>query len=270
MAMVSVSDPTESQPAVSSWKVFAVLMMGAFVGTLGLLPLVAVLLRDQAQLPDMPIALLLALSMIQPLVLAALASGLGLWLGGKIGLGAPLLAGLLAGSAEARDQLRAALLPSVFLGIAAGTVIILLDLGIFSPLLAGPVAREAASDAQSPWVGLLASFYGGIVEEILLRLGLLTVLAWLGTRLARAERPGSAILWGANIVAALLFGLGHLPVTASLMPVTGLVVVRALLLNGIPALVFGWLYMRRGLLPAMIAHFSVDILLHVAAPIALG
>ena len=38
--------------------------------------------------------------------------------------------------------------------------------------------------------------------------------------------------FAANILAAILFGLGHLPATAAIMTITPLVVVRALVLNG--------------------------------------
>jgi hypothetical protein len=40
-------------------------------------------------------------------------------------------------------------------------------------------------------------------------------------------------------------------------------VIRTLVLNGFAGLVFGWLYWRRGLLAAMIAHTSADVVLHV-------
>ena len=68
------------------------------------------------------------------------------------------------------------------------------------------------------------------------------------------------------MTSALLFGAGHLPTTATLMPLTPLVITRALLLNGLGGIVFGWLYWKRGLLAAMLAHFSADIVLHVIAP----
>ena len=64
-------------------------------------------------------------------------------------------------------------------------------------------------------------------------------------------------------LAAVLFGLGHLPATAALLPLTPAVVARAVVLNGIAGVVFGWLYWRRGLEAAMVAHFCADLVLHV-------
>ena len=76
-------------------------------------------------------------------------------------------------------------------------------------------------------------------------------------------RPTIAVLWIANVLAAVLFGLGHLPATAALFPLTPLVITRAVVLNGLLGIAFGYLYMTRGLESAMISHFSADIVLHV-------
>jgi membrane protease YdiL (CAAX protease family) len=92
----------------------------------------------------------------------------------------------------------------------------------------------------------------------------MSLLAWLGKFISHDGdgHPTGPVFWAANILAALLFGLGHLPATAMLVPLTPLVVARAVLLNGLPGIAFGWLYWKRGLEAAMIAHFSADIVLH--------
>jgi len=61
----------------------------------------------------------------------------------------------------------------------------------------------------------------------------------------------------------VLFGLGHLPATANILPLTPLVITRAVVLNGVGGVIFGWLYWKRGLESAMVAHFSADLILHV-------
>ena len=48
----------------------------------------------------------------------------------------------------------------------------------------------------------------------------------------------------------------------------GVVIARTLLLNGIGGVAFGWLYWKRGIEAAMLAHFSTDLVLHVIAPLA--
>src|ERR1017187_3367641 len=55
-------------------------------------------------------------------------------------------------------------------------------------------------------------------------------------------RPTATAFWMGNILAALLFGLGHLPAYSLLAPLTSVIVVRAVVLNGLLGLAFGYLY----------------------------
>jgi len=75
----------------------------------------------------------------------------------------------------------------------------------------------------------------------------------------------SGLFWIANVVSALLFGLGHLPATGALAPLTPVLITRAVVENGLGGIVFGVLYRRFGLEWAMVSHFGCDILLHVFA-----
>jgi membrane protease YdiL (CAAX protease family) len=108
-------------------------------------------------------------------------------------------------------------------------------------------------------------FYGGIYEEILTRLFLLSLFAWLGMKLFQKDKTklGGIVFWLANILAAILFGLGHLPTVSLVMPITPVVVAAALLLNGVAGIAFGYLYRKRGLESAMIAHFCADFVIYV-------
>ena len=98
-----------------------------------------------------------------------------------------------------------------------------------------------------------------------MRLGLFTLVAWLLVRISRAPAglPPGWVLWTANIISAVLFGLGHLPATAAVFPITALIVIRAFALNGLGGLAFGYLYWSRGLESAMLANFTGDLVLHV-------
>jgi hypothetical protein len=46
-----------------------------------------------------------------------------------------------------------------------------------------------------------------------------------------------------------------------------LFITRALVLNGLGGLAFGWLYWKQRLESVMMAHFSADIVLHVITPL---
>lgn len=242
-----------------TWKVFGVLVGGALLGSLAIIPYALSLQELPPSLP-IPLWLLLLIGTLQNLLLFAVVTALGLWLGGKVGLGTPVLRAWLAGDSEAPRRFWASLPLAVGLGAATAVIILLLEGFVFAPLL--PKALQAEQGPPA-WQGFLAAFYGGINEELLMRLGLMSLLAWVGARATGREKPGGIVMWTANLLAALLFGAGHLPTLATLAPLTTMLVLRTLLLNSIAGVAFGWLYWRRGLLAAMAAHFSADIVLHV-------
>jgi membrane protease YdiL (CAAX protease family) len=253
------------------WKIFFVLLSAAVFGIVAILPytlaLQAATLATQ-NLP-LPLEILIPIQVLQNIVMFGIAILIGLFLANRTGLGLPILEAKLVGK-SIKEQVKLILLPSIILGVIASAAIIALDTFIFQPALVAELGKAGEAlnlqTAQpAAWKGLLASFYGGINEEILLRLFLFTLLAWLGKFISHTEegRPTIGVLWTANIVAAILFGLGHLPATAMLIPLTPLVIARAILLNGLAGIAFGYLYWTRGLESAIVSHFSADIILHV-------
>jgi membrane protease YdiL (CAAX protease family) len=66
-------------------------------------------------------------------------------------------------------------------------------------------------------------------------------------------------MWGAIILAAVLFGVGHLPAVSAIAPLTSMLVMRTVLLNALGGIVFGWLFWRRSLESAMLAHASAHV-----------
>ena len=78
--------------------------------------------------------LLISIQVAQNAVLLAVATGAGLFLAYRIGLGAPILERLLDRE-PVGDRLKAILLPSIVLGIVASLVVIGLDALVFGPAL---------------------------------------------------------------------------------------------------------------------------------------
>lgn len=99
-------------------------------------------------------------------------------------------------------------------------------------LMGGPTAAQLASPF-APWAVGLASVGGGIQEEKLFRLGAMTVVAWLLSRFRMGVTHPVALVWSAN---------------------------------GVAALMFGWLFWRKGLIAAMTAHAIFDLVLKVRLP----
>ena len=117
------------------------------------------------------------------------------------------------------------------------------------------------------WQKLIAAFYGGITEEILMRLFLMTFFIWIGMKIFKQKQPTVIGIWVSIFLAAIIFGLGHLPITASITKIDALVISRAVVLNGLGGIVFGWLFWKKGLESAMIAHFTADIILLTLLPL---
>ena len=121
----------------------------------------------------------------------------------------------------------------------------------------------------SHWKGLLASFYGGITEEIFLRLFFMTLVVWIIWKIVFKSHMKSPAytFWIAILAAAVIFAIGHLPGVSGIWPLTTVVAVRVITLNGLAGIVFGYLYWKWGLEYAMLSHFCADIVLHGIAGI---
>ncbi len=254
-----------------NWKIFLILCAAAILGVIAVLPYTLTLQADtisKLKLP-MPLPLLLTIQIAQQTIGIAIAIALGLLFANRTGLGLPILEARLRGE-PVGAKIRAILPISVILGILGSLIIIAMDVYIFQPALKAQIGTTASAlvgNTATPaaWKGFLASFYGGLDEELLLRLFVMSFLAWLGHFVSKTAegKPTVAVMWIANILAAILFGLGHLPATAALVPITPLVVLRAVVLNGVVGIACGYLYFTRGLESAMISHFSADMVLHV-------
>lgn len=250
---------TRDAAIAATWGLLAALSVVA------VLPYLLQTIPGAAERISLPFPVLALLQAVQAFVLLGLLAFAGLRMGHHVGLGSPLLRGVLAKQVPPWAQLRPGLAVAVgviaALAIAGGTLVL-------DPLLPRPLHPLADPGAgRSALNGLLASFYGGIAEELQLRLFLMTLVVWLLARRGRREATPSAY-WIAIGCAALLFGIGHLPAAAAIWGLDGIVVTRTLLLNGIAGIAFGWLYWKRGIEMAMLAHFSADIVLHVLLPLA--
>ena len=208
--------------------------------------------------------LLALLSAVNPLLLLSVACLLGAYTAPRVGLHSyaierrPTAEGLW-------DHLRTEANVAVGIGIAGGVVIILLD-AVLMPFVAQDLPQSVIGASRPTILTVLAYapvrfLYGGITEELMLRFGLMSALVfggWLVTD-RRTERPPPAVVWVAIVIAAVLFGLGHLPALAQAIALTPAVVVRTVLLNAVAGLLFGWLYWRRSLEAAILAHASFHV-----------
>lgn len=167
----------------------------------------------------------------------------GIWLGRKVGLWK-----------DERHITKKPLMAAIIIAVIGGLALILPDLlffGKYEPALLDVYAVK-------PTVPFLLATvtYGAVIEELMLRLFMMSLVAFVLHLLFERKREGvsTAVLVAANVASALLFAVGHLPANEMMFGLTPVIVIRCILLNGAFGLAFGWLYRRFGLRYAMIAH----------------
>ncbi|HEX7816698.1 type II CAAX prenyl endopeptidase Rce1 family protein [Dyella sp.] len=244
-------------------RLAACLGLAAIFATLLLMPYVhATMTVALARLP-LPFWEVALLQSLQAGILCFLLGWAGLAAGKPYRLGAPWLLARVQGRAVTPEA-RSHWLAAVIWGVASGLLVS--ALARIHPGFAGHAVAHV-SHPDMAWRGALASFYGGIVEEIECRLFLVGVLVWLFASI-NSNRASSIICLCAIVVAALLFGAGHLPAALHAgMPLGPLALLRIIGLNAVAGIFFGVIFWRWGFEHAVIAHFCADLVLHVVMPL---
>ena len=252
------------------YKLFLILWLAGLAGVLSLLLLDinallnAMPLPEGAQPAEMPPLLLRFLSVIQPAVLTTLGTLAGVQLAPKVGLHAPA-----AEAAAERRPFVPALRPQIFTGIVTGTLCGLAIVAIW--LIAKPyltvdfIARAEMFNSIIP--AAMRFLYGGFTEEILLRWGVMTTFVWILWKVLGSGEKEPRSIWFviAILASALLFGIGHLPVAYLLSGgLTVPLIFYVITANSIFGIAAGFLYWKRGLESAIIAHMFAHVVLLAA------
>ena len=199
-----------------------------------------------AQIGNNPSSLYL-ITTLQTLLYALLFGFFGYILSDKIGLMKPV-------RLEKKPTM-AAIGMTLFTGLVLCT-----DFFYFKNHIPQVASLYQAKPSFAYWMGSV--LYGGVIEEVMLRLFMMSLLAFLAWKLffRREEKPPVGVLIAANIVAALLFAAGHLPSTMQMFgEITPMILLRCFLLNGAGGLVFGYLYRTYGIQYSMMAHAGAHI-----------
>ena len=236
------------------WQIVIYTVIGLIAGALVGLNQIRLMPADQlnAMLAQVgsPMALA-AIAGVQSAVLVLVSSIFGLRMASTLGFNTAI-------AADATG-IRVAVVTAVVLGC----VIVASDVWVFAPYVPAPTG------SSFHWLGLISNvLYGGIVEEILLRLFVMTLIVWIMRKIIGAfgiDTLPAWVFWWAIALSSLLFAAGHLPVTFTLLcPVGGdctPLIIRALLLNGIGGVGFGYIYWRHGLTSAMVSHMATHVVM---------
>ncbi|MFO7584719.1 MAG: CPBP family glutamic-type intramembrane protease [Anaerolineales bacterium] len=256
---------TQQTPATNTSQIHfgKTLLALCGLGLPGILSLIPMIIGQMDGLPpelaEMPPALVVALSLINPLILLLISVVIGNLLASRVGLRS-LVAEKVSHGTPIWPQLRPHIPLAFGIGVLFAFVVLGLD-QLMNPFADTELVTESATMASLLSQLLLGLLYGGIVEELLLRWGVMSLLVWIGWRLIQRGQGQAhpALVWVAITLAAVLFGIGHLPAMANLVELTPLIVFRTILLNALGGMIFGWLYWRRSLEVAMVAHAAAHV-----------
>lgn len=215
------------------------------------------------ELPFSPLALKF-ISLIQPTILLALAILTGIALAPKVGLSAPA-----AEAAASGKSVIPAIIPQIIPGIIGGLIgaaAIILSWILCKPFLP-PEFTSKAEELNKLTPFLTRVFYGGITEELLLRWGVMTLLVWTAWRLFQRGNGKPHSIWfvGAILISSILFGIGHLPIASAIaVELTAAIAFFIVAANSVFGLIAGFLYWKKGLEAAIIAHAFAHVILVTA------
>jgi hypothetical protein len=255
------------------WKTFAFLVaVGTLTGPLVIPYFQGLEAIARVREPPVSLGALVLGTLVRNLVLLVPAAGLGLLVARRIGLGAPYLESWLDGAPRPAEPFSSIVWPALFWATVTALVAFTVD-AIFQHGLGVdfPAPEIHARIDVVWWRSGLASFWAPFAEEIVDRLFLLSLLAWLGMKLFRVSGEGrgrTVALWVATLATALFFGwyhIGNEQMFAATVP--RIVELRTVLIILPVGLAFGWLYVRRGLEAVILSHFVIDLIVHAVRPI---
>ena len=242
------------------------LILGTLLFILGLIGVLSMLTMEipipeeareilEAQFTSQQIKLILLINPILMLIVTVL---LGTAFYKKAGLGVPILEGVI-GRKEINPSIKDILKSGILLGVLSGVLLTAISL-LFVPSLPEEFIKIGENLKPSLAVRFL---YGGITEEIIMRFGLMTFLVWLCSLIFKGLN--STVYWIGIIIAAFLFALGHFPIVYQSISEPSTALLSYIIIGNMSGgIIFGWLYWKKGLEAAFIAHIFAHVVMVLA------
>lgn len=152
---------------------------------------------------------------------------------------------------------------ATFIALATAFIIVGSDRFIFAKYLPGTITTYVFS----PIYLISGILYGGIIEEILLRLLVMSLFVLFLWKLFAKSKdnlniPGWIYI-SAILLASALFAAGHIPFTIQSIGLSTPILIRCFVLNGLGGIGFGYLYWKKGLAYSMAAHALTHVFMQV-------
>jgi len=236
---------------------YLVLFLLGFVGILSSVSLIPQLTSLSPEPLPISVFWVQVISVIQTSVLLLLMVVLGSVFAKRVNLTIPVIESLFDKSSNL-PKFNDIVLPALFGGVLGGLCLL-----VFFHFMANFLPMDflqASERFTPPWYTRL--LYGGITEEILVRWGLMSFFTWGCYKIS--QKTASKIkaynyIFGI-LLSALLFGLGHLPVAFMLTDNPSVYLYLYIIIgNAIFGCIAGWLFWKRGLECAILAHMVAHI-----------
>ena len=200
---------------------------------------------DEALAQIGSIEALIAITTVQSLIYAVILGLIGKIIAEKIGLWRKI-------SFESKP-----LIYTVVASLIGGMIFILLDVFAFGKLIPAVLDSYASKPTFSYIIASIT--YGGVVEEVMLRLFFMSLIALIISKLSKGKTVTDTHIIIANVLSALLFAAGHIPATVQSIGISPIIILRCFLMNGGFGLIFGRMYRKYGIQYAMLTHAGVHI-----------
>ena len=193
--------------------------------------------------------LFIGISVVQISLYAVIFATIGIILSNKIGLWKKF------------EVNKKAILGVVIISIIGGLSLSIVDRYVFGSFIE-PVLHSYDNKPTIEYI-IVAFTYGGVYEEILMRLFLMSLFSWIISKIfyRKEKEIPTKVFVISNIVTALLFAAGHIPTTIQAFGyIDVLILLRCFLMNGLFGLSFGWLYRKYGIGYSILAHFGAHLI----------
>ncbi len=238
------------------------LLLGIILFILGFIGILSILTMT-LPIPEKTMELLLEkltpnqiklVTLINPTVMLTIAIFIGVILHKKVNLNVPIIEGII--TRKSNWSLISILNYGIIGGVISGILITIISF-IYYPFL----PNEFIELGENMKPSLATRFlYGGFTEEILLRFGFMTLIVWIASKIIKNGK--NSIYWIGIIISSILFAFGHFPIAFQAVenPSTSLLAYISIG-NSIGGIIFGWLYWKKGLESAFIAHIFAHIIM---------
>lgn len=196
------------------------------------------------------------LTLVNPTIMLIFAVVLGTILHQKVNLKVPIIEHIVGIKSCHSPNLYHILKYGIWGGIISGILLSFIGF-LFKPIL--PKEFIVLGETLQPT--LTARFlYGGLTEEISMRFGMMTFVTWIASKILNGTQP--IVYWIGIIIASAIFAIGHFPITYQAVenPSFGLLS-YVFIGNSVGGVIFGWLYWKKGLESAFIAHICTHIIM---------